>query len=109
VSRTQIYEPNLQQHFAVYAHSVDFVQESTCLVQANGVHRDEAQPSVIALARASGHPIIGRKVVVVKTNIFRGYRGVIQYKHNILAFFGVRLDATNNIVHLPEDFLVDQL
>ena len=51
----------------------------------------------------------GRRVVVVKTNLFRGYRGAIQFTHRVLKFFGVRLDATNKIIHLPEDFLVDQL
>jgi ribosomal protein L24 len=112
LSGAQTYEPNPRQHLSVYAHSVDFAEESICF--ASDLDRDELEPkthTASVIARASGDPIslAGRRVVVVKTNIFRGYRGVIQYTHKVHKFFGVRLDATNKIVHLPEEFLVDQL
>ena len=45
----------------------------------------------------------------MKSNHFRGYRGVIQYTHKALKIFGVRLDATNRIIQLADKFLVDQL
>ena len=49
----------------------------------------------------------GTRVVVVGTEHFRGYRGTIEYTHNALTIYGVRLDATGRVVQLPEDSLVD--
>lgn len=90
----------------MYAHSVDFAEESACF--ADRWDEFDCETS-IASRIARGNPMAGVRVVVVNSSRFRGYRGTIQYTHRALKIFGVRLDATNRIIQLGEEFLVNQL
>jgi hypothetical protein len=103
----QTYEPDPRHHLAVYAHTVDFAEESICFA-SDWDESSDPKPHIASMIGPGG-PMAGRRVVVVKSNLFRGYRGAVQYTHKVLQFFGVRLDATNKVVHLPENCLVDQL
>ena len=53
-------------------------------------------------------PMVGKKVIVVKSKHFHGYCGTVQYTHRALKLFGVRLDATGKIVQFPEEHLIEQ-
>jgi hypothetical protein len=109
LSGPQTYEPDPRQHLAVYAHSVDFAEESICFASDwDELPVRDPKPHIASMIGPGG-PMAGRRVVVVNSSLFRGYRGIIQYTHKVLKFFGVRLDATNKIIHLPENCLVDQL
>ena len=95
------------RHFIVYAFTIDFAQEQLCLASSkdsNNAH-DEGE-SRISRTRPHNEHLIGKSVFIVEHR-FRGYYGMIYYTIPTLELFGVRLNATGKIVHLPESVLID--